>query len=76
MAKIYGYLAVLITILGSALGMKRYVEQNVRRKDELAKRKKGDQQRKDMDDATIDDLSSADDFIAKRLRDHRSDKRK
>ena len=73
MGKVYGYLAILITILGSALGMKRYVEQNARRKDELAKRKKGDQQRKDMDDATIDDLSSADEFIAKRLRD-RSDK--
>ena len=73
MAKIYGYLAILITILGSALGMKRYVEQNVRRKDELAKRKKGDQQRKDMDDAEISDLNSADDFITRRLRD-RSDK--
>lgn len=69
MAKIYAFFGILVMLIGSSLGVKRYIEQNARRKDELAKRIKGDKQRKDMDDATIDDLNSADDFITKRLRD-------
>ena len=69
MAKIYGLLALVITVLGAALGMKRYVVQNALRKEELKSRDHKDKQRKDMDDAEIDDLTSADDFINKRLRD-------
>ena len=66
MAKIYGLLALLVTVIGAALGMKRYVIQNALRKEELMQRKHKDKQRKDMDDAEIDNLSSADEFITKR----------
>ena len=77
MARIYGLLALLLTIIGSALGIKRYVEQNVRRKDELARREKASEQREDMDDAEIDDILDADKFIARRLRElKRTNKRK
>ena len=75
MTRIYGLIMLMIMSIGSVLGVKRYVEQNALRKAELKNRDHKDKQRKDMTDAEIDDLISADDFIAKRLRDANKRKR-
>lgn len=70
--KIYAWLAMVLTIIGAALGMGRYVVANDRRKAALKKVEADKETRDAMDAAEITDAGVAAEFLRDRAKRKRS----
>jgi hypothetical protein len=64
--KIYAYLAMLLTMIGAALGIRRSIVANDRRKAELAKMKAEKETADRIDDVEISDADIAAEFLRER----------
>ena len=67
--KIYAWLAIVLTIIGAALGIKRSIVANERRKSEIKNLKDEKETAERMDDVEIGDSHLASEFLRKRIKD-------